>query len=151
MTDLNDKLAKVIAEVESGGFPEAIRYEPALQLHMSQIPGVEGFMQTIMGANRCNRPTAEQIFCTSYGIFQIMGETLYSTLGWKEPVATFWSDVEQQLASFKDLCKHGGFDPATFDFSDEAALQRFARFYNGPDDVADYVAKMKAAFAALPA
>lgn len=150
MTDLNNTLAKVIAQVESGGFPYALRFEDALFERMKMSPPTsEG--PAIRAANHCNYATGVMIHCTSYGLFQIMGFNLYGMLGWKQSVATFLWDAEQQLSSFADFCAHNGINPATFDFTDETALEHFAKIYNGPGAIADYVAKMKAAYAALPA
>jgi hypothetical protein len=149
VTDLNNALAKVIAQVESGGFPYAMRFESGLFGNPDRwaTPAILGAAQK---ANHCNLTTARMIAYTSYGLFQIMGFNCYGMLGLTIPVATFLWDTEQQLAAFTAFCQHNGVNPATFDFSDEAALEHFARAYNGPGDIPNYVQKMKAAYAALP-
>lgn len=147
---MNDTLAKVIAQVESGGFPYALRFESRTYGQGSPYFTTAGLEAAEQG-NHCNAVTGRAICSTSYGLFQIMGFNLYGMLGWKQSVATFLFDSEQQLASFTLFCTKNSINPGSFDFTDEAALEHFARVYNGPGDVPNYVAKMKAAYAALPA
>lgn len=148
MTDLNTTLAKVIATVESGGFPYALRFEDAVY-HRPPIWG-QATISACLQANKCSGTTGRMILSTSFGLFQIMGFNLYGMLALKIPVATFLFDAEQQLASFAAYCKANGITPEAFDFTNEVALEHFARVYNGPGDIANYVAKMRAAYAALP-
>jgi ABC-type anion transport system duplicated permease subunit len=60
-------------------------------------------------------------------------------------VIAFGFDSETQFDTFKKFVRLDGFDPDNFDFTDDALIERFARLYNGPGDVANYSAKMKAA------
>lgn len=141
------KLEMAVMQVESSGFTGAIRFEDGLYREGNfNGPTVKAIQQI----NRCSPFTAEAIYCTSYGLFQIMGETLYSTLGYQQPVASFWIDSEQQITQFRCLCERGGFDWQNFDPTDDN-LRAFARYYNGPGAVDDYSAKLRAAFASQSA
>ena len=142
-----NKLAAVVSQVESAGFPYAQRYEPGVFAGFAIAPAAISAAAT---GNHCSAVTARVLCSISFGLFQIMGFNLYGFLGWKQSVATFLYDTEQQLSTFADFCQHSGVNPATFDFTDEAQLEHFARVYNGPGDIPNYVSKMKAALAALP-
>jgi hypothetical protein len=149
MTDLATPLARVIAQVESSTRPSAIRFEEAMfDRGVFQIP----IFNAITTANQCSKQTSQMIYCTSWGLFQIMGFNLYSPtgIGLALPIQQYWWDAEMQLATFNQFCKMDRVDPATFDFTSEATLEHFARAYNGPGDIPNYVAKMKAAYANLP-
>lgn len=141
-------LAAVISQVESAGFPYALRFEYQL-FATPDRKGMMPLLDAIKAANHCDLVTARMIAYTSFGLFQIMGFNLFDWLGWKQSVATFLFDTEQQLATFTEFCHRNGIDPATFDFTDEGALVAFARAYNGPGAIPAYVAKMKAAFAQI--
>jgi|SRR5579859_1709931 len=143
----DSSLASAVAQVESAGFPYAMRFE--MGLFEAGYGAGKPEISVIMGAHKCNMVTARTIYCTSYGLFQIMGFNLYGPLGWTNAVAPFMFDPEQQLAMFNKFCSLNGVDPQTFDWSD-AAVEDFARKYNGPGNVADYSAKLKAAYANLP-
>lgn len=143
---MTDTLARVIATVESGPFPYAMRFEPVVYARSSPQAAVAAAMK----ANRCNKVTAQVILATSWGLFQIMGFNLYGPLGLTISIGPYLFDSETQFDTFGKFVRLNGFDPDNFDFTDDATLQRFATSYNGPGDVPDYVAKMKAAFNALP-
>lgn len=148
---VSDVLAKVIATVESGPFPYAMRFEWPMYNKIAAAGGADhNTIAAIMAANHCTPQTAEVIYCISFGLFQIMGFNLYGPLGLTIAIAPFMFDTEQQFNAFKKFVRLNGFDPDNFDFTDEALIERFARSYNGSGDVANYSAKMKAAFAQLP-
>ncbi len=143
---MSETLAKVIAAVESGPFPYAMRFEPVVYARTSPLAVVSAAMK----ANRCNKVTAQVILSSSWGLFQIMGFNLYGSLGVTIAIGPYLFDSEQQFNAFKAFVKLNGFDPDNFDFGNDTLIQAFARSYNGPGDVPNYVAKMKAAFNALP-
>lgn len=140
-------LETVIARVESADRPYAIRFEDGL--FKDPPPWVAGTVPAIATANACNAPTALAIACTSYGLFQCLGATLYGDLRFPNPVSFFHYDAEQQVTQFRALVKRWGFDPERFDFTDDALIDKFSARYNGPGDVANYSAKIKGAYAAL--
>lgn len=144
---MSDMLEKVIARIESADLPYAIRWEPDLT---DKPPvWVINTLPAIVAANKCNNNTALSIASTSYGLFQCLGATLYGDLNFPNPISFFHYDAEQQVTQFRALVTKWGFDPANFDFTDDDLLARFAHRYNGPGDVPNYVAKMKAAYASL--
>jgi hypothetical protein len=147
---MSDTLANVIATVESGPFPYAMRFESVMYGRGSPYFTTE-ILEAAEKANHCNAVTARMICSTSWGLFQIMGFNLYSpAIALPIAIGPYLFDTEQQFNAFKRFVKINGFDADNFDFGDEATIERFARSYNGPGDVPNYVAKMKAAFNALP-
>jgi hypothetical protein len=144
---MTDTLAKVIATVESGPFQYAVRFESGM--FAGKVGPLSAAETACMKANRCSSITARMICCTSWGLFQIMGFNLYGPLALQIPVGSFMFDTETQFDTFRKFVTLNGFDPENFDCTDEALIERFARSYNGPGDVANYAAKMKAAFASL--
>lgn len=145
---MSDTLARVIATVESGPFPYAMRFEPALWERPAIMPAQS--IRPAQVANKCSAATAQMICATSWGLFQIMGFNLYGSLGIGIAIGPYLFDAEQQFNAFTRFVTLNGFDPANFDFSNDTLIHAFARSYNGPGDVEAYAAKMKAAFAALP-
>lgn len=143
---MTDILAKVIATVESGPFPYAMRFEPGVYAR----PPFPPTLAAAEKANHCNDATARVVLATSYGLFQIMGFNLYGPLKLTIAIGPYLFDTEQQFDAFKRFVTLNGFDPENFDFTDDGLIERFARSYNGLGDVANYSAKMKAAYAALP-
>jgi len=141
---MSDTLARVIATVESGPFPYAMRFENSLWDHPAQMPSAS--IRPAMVANRCNAVTAQMICATSWGLFQIMGFNLYGSLGLTIAIGPFLFDTEQQFNAFNKFVRLNGFDAANFDFTDEALVERFSRSYNGPGDVANYSQKMLRAY-----
>ena len=148
---MTDTLAKVIATVESGPFPFAVRFEPTVYTARYGYSAGRPDEAAAMKANRCNLLTARMICSTSWGLFQLMGFNLYSpAIALPISVIAFGFDSETQFDTFKKFVRLNGFDPDNFDFTDETLIERFARSYNGPGDVANYAAKMKAAYSQLP-
>lgn len=144
---MSNTLEKVIASIESTNRPFAIRYEDGM---FKSPPGwVLGTVAAIARVNECNGATAQMIACTSYGLFQCLGATLYGDLKFPNPISFFHYDAEQQVTQFRALVKRWGFDWQAFDFTDDELLTTFAARYNGPGAIPSYVAKMKAAYAAL--
>lgn len=140
-------LETVIARVESADRPYAIRAEPGL---LNAPPAwVRGTFGTIAKVNGCTTWTAQVIACTSYGLFQCLGATLYGDLAFPNPISYFHYDAEQQVTQFRALVKKWGFDPEGFDWADDALINKFALRYNGPKALPAYANAMKAAFASL--
>lgn len=133
-------LENVIARVESSDRPYAIRFEPGLWKNTPSWVG--GTTPAIAHANGCTGDTALAIACTSYGLFQLLGATLYGDLSFPNPISFFHYDAEQQVTQFRALVKRWGFDWQNFDFSDMGLIQKFSARYNGPGNVADYSSKI---------
>jgi len=149
-------VAEIIAQVESGtsGGVRAIRFEADLfekiRKPENRSAAQNLCIKKIAKINQCSGDTAMEIFCTSYGKFQILGETLYSTLQYQKPVQVFFADVTEQEAAFQTFLKIHSFTyPGESLLSDATLRETFARFYNGPGNVSDYCERIVEAGAFL--
>lgn len=111
-------LAQVIALVESSGHLYALRFEPKVfqyitqeahdyieQNHLEQIVASreviahDFLIERIAFANMCTRETAEVVYASSYGIYQIMGLALYSQ-GFDMAIGYYMGSRTEQDNSF---------------------------------------------------
>lgn len=152
-------LSQVVQTVESGGCLNplaALRFEPGAydnlfaQGNGDRRPGTIATLAAIQrahgGPGALSGPSAEMIHCTSWGSFQVMGFNLWGPVcNYRLPYSAFIDSERDQLNAFADFCGALGINPGAFDLFDPDALMKFARIYNGPDDVPAYVAKMVAA------
>ena len=141
-------LINLIAQVESGGFDGAIRFEEEKYQTMMDTPvktfpqSVGNCLVTIRDIHRCDFLTALQIYCTSYGKFQFMGETLYSDpINLPFPIPVSWSSEIVQASIFQKFVRERSIDieidpPRMDDY------EQFATVWNGPDDVTGYANRM---------
>lgn len=120
-------LSQLIAQIESGDVPWAVRIEPAFK------PSVQAINNCIAAHKPAymNRGTAEMICRSSWGRYQIMGENLYTICKVRMPVAHFVADDDAQLQAFHAHNKAKGIDYDLADMRDEAKRVHFARRYNG--------------------
>jgi hypothetical protein len=143
MADSADTLARVIAYVESGNNPYALRFEPAVYARVQANPTAnEATIERIAAANECNHATAEIIFSTSWGLYQIMGESLYPQ-GWSRSVGFYLANSATQTLAFSrflDADKLPSSWPALK--SDPGSLRYFAARYNGPEEPDAYAQRM---------
>lgn len=153
-------LAQVIAEVESGGNPYAIRFEPTIYQRLivgSSGPSVAmGRIQSYMkiAAPDANIITLAMIASTSWGKYQILGDNLYNPMRCRLsiPIGLFMSDISSQEQSFADFVASKRVDISShMDFSTltPALKQDFADFYNGDAAFSQYVARMNVAYEKL--
>ena len=150
------ELADVIAETENNGKPWPPRFEPALHQRWTEGLAAGDKVKTaltakIQGLNppTCSQGTAAMIACTSWGAWQILGETLYGGL-WERSVFAFLTDPAAQRAAFEAFLAHHGVAFTLTDLvQDPAKRQRFIAAYNGPGDEDAYWAKMKRAVKSL--
>jgi len=146
--DLMD-LASVIAQIESGNNPHAMRFEPLVfQSPFPARPAAERSLITkIEAIHGCSLATAEMIYSTSWGAYQIMGMTLYD-LGYAKPIMDFMTSPDDQLAMFNTFCTRRGIAFTVDQLRDDsAAREKFASRYNGPGNIADYSARIAAEIA----
>lgn len=163
-TDMGDDmiitLAAVVRQVESSTGKAQIRFEDgayaAVQEGRANVYALQPIeiMDRIATANRCSPATAKMIFCTSWGEYQDMGFEIYGELCVPpDVVPSIWewlADTGLQDRMFTKWCFTRGFH-AQGPLPDDDHLAAFARAYNGPGDVTNYVSMMKAAAAALGA
>lgn len=147
-------LADIIKHIESSGDPNAMRFEPGCYSALQEGNGhlyalqPDQILTTIGRVNHCSPATAEMIFSTSWGLYQDMGFELYGELCVDNPptILAWLSSEMMQDAAVAKWCATHGFNAAG-PLPDDSECARFARLYNGPGAVADYVTKMKAAAA----
>lgn len=133
-------LPKLIAQVESAGNQWAMRFEPGVKAK----PMAESIIGIIKRANRCNRSTAEVIFSTSWGAYQIMGYNLY-TLELLIPVGAYMAYPAVQEQTFKRFCiRYDIWTDGPVPLTDDVWMLKFGRVYNGPGNPDVYVARMRA-------
>jgi N-acetylmuramidase-like protein len=133
-------LENIVSQVESGGHQEAIHFDGVFYATSHPNPA-NPIYKAIMEENFCLLETAHMIFCTSWGLFQIEGENIYPDYSFS--IKDFLGDYDAQAAAFKRFCLrrsiYFSFDQI---LNDEVTRRTFARYYNGPDDIDEYAAKL---------
>lgn len=149
---MSRSLQEVVAAVESGGIRTATRYEPDVYASPWIAFGSD-WATTVAtaqlrhgGEGACSIYTARMICSTSWGAYQLMGFDLYHpSVDCQVRFYEVLADPMIQAATWRRLVRSGGFDPDTFNLSDDQLLERFARFYNGPGNVQGYHDRLVAA------
>lgn len=134
----------LISHIESTGFPYAYRFEPvtfanlrngAMTYEHAQI------VKKIQQIHLCNETSAQVIYSSSYGLYQIMGFNLYGQLNCIQPFGEFLETPNIQTLYFEtllvkmDLQNITALDLAT----DPDARHKFAVAYNGSSVYADAI------------
>lgn len=141
-TSTDNTLAAIVRNVESGCHLSAIRYEPVIFASLAQAESNAPLIQKIAGINACDIETAKIIFSTSFGFWQEMGFNIYS-LGYQLPILQFWQDQSAQRDIFDKFIVKNGINFSWSDMlSDQKKMEEFARVYNGPGDIPEYIAAM---------
>ena len=125
-------LAECIAEVESAGNQNALRFEPVVWRHLDNHPFVNGeFFEAAGGW--IDSDTSAMIAATSFGLYQILGVNIWNG-SYKGTMCEYLSDLSVQAACLRDFFIHNlpNYDP----FGDAskltmADLQTIGRIYNG--------------------
>jgi len=129
-------LSDVIALVESSNNPHAMRFEAATYQSLmtgAMTPAHAAIVANIQGIHKCSQSTAQVIFSTSYGAYQIMGFNLYNgSGGTQEDIITFCSDSAEQTRLFNNFCIENqiAFLPVSLAASSQIR-QYFGARYNG--------------------
>ena len=120
-------LSDVVAQVESGGCLDAIRYEP------TYTPSENAVNNAIKYASGCwiSATTAKMLCMTSWGKYQIMGSNLYGVMSYQKTLVNFLRSTYDQYAIFNEFIAKGGFTDQPINGMDSAELNRFALYYNG--------------------
>lgn len=132
-------ISQLVAQIESAGVPYLMRFEPKFSPSQQAINNCiaahkPGFM---------NRATAEMICRTSWGLYQIMGENLYTICDVKRPISHYLIDTAMQEAAFITFLRKRNIAYSVEQLrTDESLRVRFAKVYNGS---AAYAAKIKEA------
>lgn len=153
---MDQKLAEVIAIIESSGLHYAAKFETHLFWswnNVAQTPGQRAVIAAVKSANgNCDDDTAKMIACTSWGYYQLLGENI-------------WVDAETQSVTLSDyLCDVDGIQNRCLAkfltqkginytlqdiLNSPDLMTTFVTKYNGPGNVAAYSAKIKLAAAHL--
>ncbi len=138
-------LQTVIARIESGGNPRALRFEPRVYAE-NVAPATSARIADVHG---CDYETGRIIAATSWGLFQIMGFNLWSgPHAYDSSVFAFCVDVAEQRAFFQTFLSDHGQDFTLAELlGDEHKLLAFATFYNGDGPL--YASAMRRAAGAL--
>lgn len=144
-------LISIISKIESNDNPWAIRFEEVKYADLMSRPistlrpEIGMALKTIRDINQCDYMTALQIYCTSWGKFQFLGETLYSSpINFQHPVGMFWSSEIIQGTMFQEFvrAKNINIDMTLTDQNLISEFRRFAVVWNGPGNVTQYTEKM---------
>jgi hypothetical protein len=143
-------LCDVVAVVESSRLPFAQRFEPSLYIRVcgSGLSDAEtAALNLIRRANFCDGNTARAIFSTSYGLYQFLGETLYSSpINFALPIGQFLTSEALQRSTFYKFVDAHRVNYSINDLLGPGTYATdFARVFNGPGNVDDYAAKLIAA------
>lgn len=148
-------LIQLIAHVESGNFDSAIRFEEEKYNSLMNgpikelPPRIGDTLNKIKDLHHCDFLSALQIYCTSFGKYQFMGETLYSDpINLPMPIPVFWCSEVVQGSIFQKFVREKNIDidvePVRMD-----EYERFATIWNGPGNVTEYVNRMLTVFKQL--
>ena len=129
-------ISQLIALVESGNKPDAIRFEPAWRYATPALIDLclrshETFM---------TRDTAKVLLSCSWGKYQIMGSVLYE-MGYRGTLLEFANSTTLQDAWFETYCQKRGIAFTLAEvINDPTKRTKFAAKYNG--DAVGYAKKM---------
>lgn len=137
---VDPKLSYIISQVESSGFSGALRFEPKVYETVKGRGANAHFVPEIASLNHCTVETAEVIYSTSFGLYQIMGYNLYR-LGLHRPVSEFQNGVQSRVLQDTAFARFLSDRNILFTVeemrADPAKLVRFAEHYNGSEAYAD--------------
>ena len=145
------KLSEIICRIESSNNLKTLRFEPMVYQHFDQnINRNLPLIERVKMINRCDSYSALILLSTSWGLYQFMGETLYSMLDLKEDIFDFWNNPAIQYKMFIKFLDIGHFvqyenDPKAL-IDSQNGLYNFSKFYNGPDNFVAYASKIKETF-----
>lgn len=126
-------VATIIAQVETGCNARELRFEPGVYRHITNgIDDAErAILASIIKINKCSLGTAQMIYSTSFGIFQVMGFNLYGSLKYTKGIFDYVDSVADQNATFNLFCEQKKIVYTPVEFLDKANRYNFARVYNG--------------------
>ena len=151
---------RVIAEVESGNNPRAVRFEGNVYMRLlasEALKHYDAVLTRVLGY-RPSVATVAALCAISWGKFQILGQNLYA--GWDgagpltrlDPFAFLQDEREQleALRKFDERYLRVGVD-RDFAGLSRAEIEALARRYNGPGNVAVYASRLREAHRRLAA
>lgn len=136
-------IARVIARIESSGNPYAYRFEPTVYQNLSTgalLPAHAAIVQSIQKIHNCSLASAEVIYSSSYGLYQIMGFNLWGQLCCCDNFGIYLADTDYQDDIFYRLLASMGLSQSVDQLaSDPQARLQFAKIYNGSPVYADAI------------
>lgn len=125
-------LSDLIAQVESSGNQQAVRYEP---LHQP----ANGYVSRMAVVAACSIDTARVLCSMSWGLYQIMGDELIAK-GLNVSPIFFCSQATMQYNFFNRVLVEKGLNAYTLSdiIDNQTDREFFAQEYNGPGNVAAY-------------
>lgn len=132
MNSIIATLGDLIAYNESNGDQNAVRFET---MHLPGTPYINRMKEIV----RCSTATAAVLCATSWGKYQIMGDTLID-LGLSVSPIYFCSRDDLQDKAFSDFLTRNHIGGYTLTDITQDATKRatFARIYNGPGNIQGY-------------
>lgn len=134
------QLSDVIAWIESRGNPHALRFEPGVYARLTNgamTPAHAAIVKRIVSIHNCSIPTAQVIYSTSFGLYQLMGFNLYaddSVNSTDLDVVTFCATPKEQTRVFNAFVSRETIPYAPQVLAQfETARETFARIYNGDE------------------
>jgi hypothetical protein len=138
-------LSQVIAEVESSSNPFAVRFESEMYKNLSERilrnHEIMIILSRIRNYNKCDMDTAGMIFCTSWGLYQIMGENIYSdNIRYYRDIFSFLIDKDEQDIAFQRFTIQNEiyYPDVSEMIGNDTELTKFAKCYNGPGEIENY-------------
>lgn len=135
-------LETVLATVESDTRQLAIRFEDALFMRPDRHNKFT--IQRIKAIHKISTATATMLYCTSFGLYQLMGFNLWGeSLNYKGTFADFLNTTADQDAMLKKFLTTISMSQLTgSDLHDTVKREKLARYYNGSGNVPAYSAKL---------
>jgi hypothetical protein len=138
MSDVPVSLSQVIAWIESRENPHALRFEPAVYFSLTNgamTPAHAAIVHRIMQIHNCSIATAQCIYSTSYGLYQLMGFNLYaddSVNSTDLDVVSFCSNTDEQTRIFNAFVSREAIAWTPADLASSSVKRlTFGRTYNG--------------------
>lgn len=128
------RLSDVVAETESAGKIDAMRFEPSVFQRLAPQRNIVRYGSTEI----MTLETSRVLGSMSFGAYQIMGYNLYGVCQYARPLTEYLTNESQQLFSFAKFIEHGKFDDNEFEVyvENNDLLLRFSKFYNGSEHYA---------------
>jgi len=138
------KLSRLIANVESNDNQWALRFEPGTYMSAGSNDKAAQIFASIIEVHACSRTTAQMIYSTSWGKYQLMGFNLYGPMKLTTlPVGQFLAFPKYQDSAFLKFLVTRKYDDLEVPLGDDDWMEVFARWYNGPANVAGYVKRVR--------
>lgn len=134
----NVQLSDIIGWIESRGNPHAMRFEPGVFSRLTtgpMTPNHAAIVNRIVSIHGCSIPTAQVIYSTSFGLYQLMGFNLFadeSANSTDLDVISFCTSSDEQTRIFNAFVSRETIDCTPDHLASSACMRtEFATVYNG--------------------